>query len=215
MSRLTLLTVSRCEPYTQRFFTHFRAVADILGVPWVLACDRCEPPQYPAADRTTTVSCKTTIEDVLASVHQACDTPWVLRLDDDETLTAGSIEWLAKWLRAAEPAGVNGIAMARANLWESERTRLNEDGLWPDLQIRLVRREHETRTVLHEGLGAELISPCVILHHKFLVKNYDERVEVAKRYEATWEGAGLGEHYVRFTLPERLFGDSPKIVSVG
>jgi hypothetical protein len=214
MSRLSILTVSRCEPHSLRFLTHFRAVADILDAPFVLACDRCDPPPFPTADKTLLVECKTTIEDVLAEVHLQCETPWVLRLDDDETLTAHAIEWLSRWIRVDDQASAKAIAFPRANLWGSHKTRLDEEGLWPDFQVRLIRREFETRDTLHQGLGVDLVSPAAILHHKFLVKGREERESIADRYEATWEGAGRGEHYVRFTLPENVFGENPRVASV-
>ncbi len=40
-----------------------------------------------------------------------------------------------------------------------------------------------------------------ILHHKFLVKSYEERVKIAERYESISAGAGSAG-YLTFTLPE-------------
>jgi hypothetical protein len=209
MNTLSLLCVSKCEPHTPRFFRHYRAVADLLGIPWVLACDRCEPPAAPAADTVILVEAKTTIEDVLAGVHAQCETDWVLRLDDDETLTSATLPWLVRFLRS-DTTGMNAVAFPRANLWGDEATMLVEDHMWPDTQCRLIRRDAETRDRLHQGLPADRVSPGVILHHKFLVKSRQQREEIARLYETNGTGLGLGEHYVRYSLPEVAFGDSPK-----
>jgi hypothetical protein len=214
MSLLSLLVVTRCEPHTPRFFTHYRAVADMLGIPWVLAVDRCEPPDWPKADRVLKVTCNAAIEDVLVEAHQACDTPWVLRLDDDETLCPKALPWLAGWIANPIP-DVNAFAIPRANLWNSEQERLHEPFMYPDHQVRLLKKELEIRTQVHEGIAnVSAETSWIILHHKFLVKSRAEREEIARRYESYSGGLGLGEHYVRFSLPELVFGDNPQTTPV-
>lgn len=182
----------------------------MLGVPWVLACDRCDPPSSPTPDAVVRVTASTVIEDVLADAHAACGTEWVLRLDDDETLSAPAVSWLWSWLRS-DQTGVSVIGFPRANLWGGEGTMLAEEYMWPDPQMRLTRRGAETRSAIHQGLSPDRFSPAVILHHKFLVKSREDREAIARRYEATSAGCGLGEHYVRFSLPEVAFGDTPAV----
>ena len=208
MSLLSLLVVTRGEAHTPRFFTHFRAVADMLGIPWVLALDRCEPPDLPKPDGILRVECQAVIEEVLVDVHRACRTPWVLRLDDDETLSTTALPWLTAWM-LNPPADIWGFAIPRANLWGSETLRLAEPDMFPDRQGRLMRRECETRTEIHAGLNAHAVVPWMILHHKFLVKSRAERETIAMRYESVCEGRGLGDHFIRYSVPEAVFGDNP------
>jgi hypothetical protein len=44
-----------------------------------------------------------------------------------------------------------------------------------------------------------------ILHYKFLIKTYEERLEIANRYESVAKNAGLGAYRV-WTLPEDIEG---------
>jgi hypothetical protein len=210
---ISLLVVSKCEPHTDRFFTHYRAVADMLGIPWVLGCDRCSPPPCFKADKVFSVCCKTTVEDVLILAFRQCETEWVLRLDDDETLSLQALSWLYKWLQPPSQRSakaMKAIAFHRANLWGGESLRLAEPGLYPDVQVRLVRRDHENRTRLHEGLDCDLVAPVDLLHYKFLIRSYEDRVKIADAYESTWKGAGYGPDYMKFNLPEKVFGQNPK-----
>lgn len=196
--RLSILTITRCERHTPRFFTHFRALADILQAEFVVAYDRCEKPDC-GADRYVPVEAKFTCENVLAEAHSACAGDYVLRLDDDETLSPQGILCVAE-------AKLDGrvFAFPRANLWGDEHHAIASGDLFPDCQTRLMPRERETRTQLHAGVSADLLLNGMILHHKFLVKGIDERRAIAARYEANHPGGGTG-HYLQFSVPEDAF----------
>lgn len=195
---LSILCVSRCQDYTKRFFTHFRALADILGAEFVLAHDRCATPDC-AADKYLPVETRGAIEDVLTAAHMACSRDYVLRLDDDETLSPAAIMAVAQ-------ADLSGrvFAFPRANLVGDERTAVKSGHLFPDFQVRLMPKEAETRTRIHEGLPADACLPGMILHHKFLLKTVDERRAIAATYESRQPGCGTG-HYLQFSVPEDAF----------
>jgi hypothetical protein len=201
---LSILTVTRGEPHTKRFFTHFRAVADILRAEFVLAYDGCDKPDC-GADKYLAVRSSGAIEDVLVEAHRACSGGYVLRLDDDETLSPAAI------LSVAE-ANLDGrvFALPRANLWGDERHAITNGHLFPDWQARLMPRDREDRTTVHAGVIADAAAKGVILHHKFLVKSLEERRAIASRYESKSAGCGTG-HYLQFSVPEDCFSE-PTVV---
>lgn len=199
--KLSVLTVTRWEPHTPRFLRHFRAVADILSAEFVVAYDRVSQPACDA-DRYVAVESSGAIEDVLVQAHSACSGEYVLRLDDDETLSPQAILALAEWGGLESDSRV--YAFPRANLWGDQWHGMSSGSLFPDFQVRLMPRDHERRTRVHEGLIPDAIFPGMILHHKFLIKSREERLAIAARYEEKQAGCGSG-HYLQFSVPEDCF----------
>jgi hypothetical protein len=195
---LSILTVTRVEPHAPRFLRHFRAVADVLSAEFVVAYDRASTPNCDA-DRYVAVESSGVIEDVLVQAHAACSGEYVLRMDDDETLTPQAILSLAGWIGLQSDSKV--YAFPRANLWGDQWHAVSSGSLFPDLQSRLMPRDHESRTTVHEGMPFDIILPGLILHHKFLIKSYAERAKIALRYEQKRAGCGSG-HYLQFSVPE-------------
>lgn len=199
--RLSILTVTAGEAYTPRFLRHSRAVADMLSAEFVVAHDRCEPPDC-GADRYVPVCSAGVVEDVLVEAHAACSGDYVLRLDDDETLSPKAIFCIAAWLAATDDTRV--YAFPRANLWGDQWHAVSSGALFPDFQVRLMPRDRESRTQVHEGLIPDDFFGGMILHHKFLLKSTEERRAIAARYEAKKPGCGSG-HYLQFSVPEDCF----------
>lgn len=198
---LSILTVTRFEKHTPRFLKHFRALADIFRAEFVVGYDRCDRVECDA-DVYFPVQTRGTIEHVLAEAYAACSGEYVLRLDDDETLSAKAIYELDQWSMNESDEKVYDFP--RANLWGSESTAITSGNLFPDFQSRLMPKAKETRTQLHQGLFSDGVIPGLILHHKFLVKTREEREEIAARYEQIGEGLGSG-HYLQFSVPEKCF----------
>jgi hypothetical protein len=199
--KLSILAVTAGEPHTPRFLRHFRAVADMLSAEFVVAHDRCEPPSCDA-DRYVPVQSSGAIEDVLVEAHAACSGDYVLRLDDDETLSPQAILCIAEWLPVEADTRV--YAFPRANLWGDQWHAISSGHLFPDVQARMMPRGREHRTRVHEGIAPDALFPGMILHHKFLIKSPDERRAIAARYEAKQAGCGSG-HYLQFSVPEDCF----------
>lgn len=199
--KLSILTVTAGEPYTGRFLWHFRAVADMLSAEFVVAHDRCTPWAC-GADKYVPVKSSGVIEDVLVEAHAACSGDYVLRLDDDETLSPQAILCIAAWLPEAGDTKV--YAFPRANLWGDQWHAISSGDLFPDFQVRLMPRDRECRTKVHEGIAPDALFPGMILHHKFLLKSLAERRAIAARYEAKQAGCGSG-HYLQFSVPEDCF----------
>jgi hypothetical protein len=199
--KLSILTVTTCEDYTPRFLRHFRAIADMLSAEFVVAHDRCGPPACDA-DKYVPVQSSGVVEDVLVEAHRACSGDYVLRLDDDETLSPRAILCVAEWLSKEGDSSV--YAFPRANLWGDQWHGIRSGSLFPDFQVRLMPRERECRFTVHEGITPDATLPGMILHHKFLLKTREERLAIAARYEGKRAGCGTG-HYLQFSVPEDCF----------
>lgn len=173
----------------------------MLSAEFVLAHDRCPPPDC-GADRYLPVETSGAIEDVLVQSHSACGADYVLRLDDDETLSPHAILLLARWLAVSSDSRVYGFP--RANLWGDQWHAISSGHLFPDVQVRLMPRENERRTRVHEGITPDIVMPALILHHKFLIRSREERLKIAAVYEQKQAGCGSG-HYLQFSVPEDCF----------
>lgn len=187
MSDLTILCVTAGEPYAHRFIDWMRRDADVLDAEFVLIEDGRD------------VQSDGTIESVLDEAISRCPDGYILRLDDDERMTYDMVAWLAGGAYQA----ADHWAFPRANLWPTEHTYVANRPLWPDLQTRLsVKALAGGRRAVHAGspYGTGRVAPCVIEHHKFLVRTREERERLVERYEAVQPGAG--RDYVMFSLPE-------------
>lgn len=140
------------------------------------------------------------LESILDEVMKKVQTEYVLRLDDDERLSPALVEWLrGEWYKEYEI-----VTFPRANLWGDEYHFLSEYPWWMDEQTRLGKTSLMLgRNEIHQGNpnGAGVTVPYVIEHHKFLIKDYAERLKIALLYESVRKGAGLGE-FLPFNLPE-------------
>lgn len=154
------------------------------------------------ADKVIPVKSKGYLESVLNRVATHADGNWVLRLDDDETLPTLTIEWLRYGSFRDYPVW----SIRTANLWGDDRHFITTSPLWPDAHARLSTKKLATgwKNTPHASAphGAGRMAPAMILHHKFLVKSYEERVQIARRYDDIREGGGTGPTYLPHTLPE-------------
>lgn len=220
--KISILAVTRGEAHTPRFLHHFLTLASALDGEMVLGCDGpraseimntvvslVSPSVRPAKVHTIDVRPnQPIIEAVLHQVVAACTAPYVLRLDDDETLNPSAIEWLVSG--AYERRDV--WKFNRAHLWGDEGTYLEAPQLWPDHQTRLSTREKAGgRHWIHAGspFGGGDLAPeaCAILHHKFLVRTREAREDIGRRYDGVQHGAGIAGGMRAFQLPEDVFGD--------
>lgn len=139
------------------------------------------------------------IEAILDEAVEACKDGYILRIDDDETISVGMLEWL----RRSAYHDSEHWAFPRANLWPDAQHKISNRPLWPDLQTRLsVKAKAGGRSGLHDGspFGTGTVAPCVIEHHKFLVHSRAERETILERYDHIRPGAGAS--HAMFSLPE-------------
>lgn len=133
----------------------------------------------------------------------ACSGDYVLRLDDDEKVSPA----LRKWLMKGQFTETT-YSFPRVYMYPDKRHILSNEGIYPDLQTRLGRKDMMMGVNhIHAGNpnGAGQIMPFAIEHHKLIVKSYEQRKAIAERYEAIRPGAGTLPEYARYNLPEMFY----------
>jgi hypothetical protein len=155
-------------------------IAEILKAEYVVAADRA--PQVDAhGGKVVAVDASScpVIETVLEEAVAACSGDWILRLDDDETVSLAMLHCLLRF----DFSDFEAVAFPRAHLWGSEQQALTNADYWPDVQMRLSRRHLAVRRVVHEAPPKiDCFVPACILHHVYLVRDRDARKECAERY---------------------------------
>lgn len=214
-SGLDLLCITKGERHARQFIIMLRNIADLLGARLVIgadgqaAADLCEP----YADRLLVQRSQGYLESVINQAVECCQGEYVLRIDDDELPSMGMVEWLQSGAFVTWDAWL----FARMNLWGDGRVFVANDPLWPDMQMRLARRELSGGWCgIHSRCPAAeraVFSRQVIVHYKFLVRSMAEREQMAARYDALRPGAGSGP-YRAYTLPEQTF-EQLELRSVG
>jgi hypothetical protein len=141
------------------------------------------------------------IESFLPVGYDMCHTTYVLRLDDDESLSDGLKDWLHKREYWASPKW----RIATMALYPNKRSFIRNKPLWPDPHLRLTTwRYHPKTTEVHGALEFGPMAPHALLHWKYINKTKSERLKLAEHYDSISEGAGTGEH-MPFTLPEDYY----------
>jgi hypothetical protein len=207
---LTILTVTKVEPFSPNFLLAMQDLARTLGCEFVIAADG-QVAEFKANalchySRIVRVDSVGFLESVHDDAIKAIKTPYVLRLDDDEKASPAMIDWLSdRAYRAADH-----WKFARANLW-TPTTYIRSGQLWPDHQTRLsIKAKAQGRNAIHAGspFGGGRIAPVAIEHYKFIVKSYTDRLKIAQSYDKIMNGSGTGGMKA-FNLPEDVYDKIP------
>ena len=127
---------------------------------------------------------------------------FVLRLDDDESISPAMLQWLKDKKYEGAPAW----AFPTAALWGDDKHFITSPPFWPDTHVRLTAW-HMASDWPNEPHGkpdwvrTARPAPVAIRHHKFRIKTYVERQAIADSYEAKLVGGGHGKRLV-YSLPE-------------
>lgn len=200
---LTILCVTDWGLHATEFLTAQATLAREINARYVVALDgpRAMEKWYSHEIAASVVGVTSTgyIESVLDDAVTACETDYVLRLDDDETVTHALRDWLSDGgYREREH-----WAFPRLHLYPSKDFYITTPPLYPDYQTRLSLKQYSgNRTVIHEGspYGTGEIGPAGIVHHKFIARPLAERRAVLTRYEQIRPGAGAD--FRMFSVPE-------------
>ena len=201
---LSIVCVTNCEPHALKFIEHFRQCADSLHAELIIGIDNHNAPLelVRLADIVVEVKSKGYIESVLDQVMDQCAGDYVLRLDDDEKISAS----LLSWLKTREYESGDVFAFPRPYFWGDEKHILAD--LLPDLQTRLTTwSKAGGRYKIHAGspFGTGKIIQHPIEHYKFLVKTREQREEIMRRYESIRPGAGTERCFGMYNMPELYF----------
>lgn len=194
MSRdLTVLCITRGDDYAQRFVARLAQDTDLVGARLRVETDGAG------------ITSAGYIESILDEAVAQCDTDYILRIDDDETLSLALLEWL----RAGKYRAADHWAFVRRNLWPTAGSYITNRPLYPDLQTRLsVKAKSGGRPGVHQGspYGTGRLAPegCAIDHHKFVARGRAEREALVRHYDQI--SPGVGETHIMFSLPE-LYAD--------
>lgn len=141
------------------------------------------------------------IESILDEAISYCNGQYILRIDDDESISPSMFNWLLNGYYVLH----DHWKFARAHLWQDEQHYITSLPLWQDHQTRLsIKSKSGSRYGIHAGspYGGGTLAPAPIYHHKFLVKSREERQAIVDRYESLQSGAG--SNFIVFSLPETL-----------
>ena len=220
MSELTILTITRGESHSLPFLQNLSDFAKTIGAEYLIGLDMFTNAEIDLMKIGTCrmVPCTSSgaIEHVLADVSQKAHGDWILRIDDDESMSMAMEYWVkcGSWLTDE----YTHYSFPTAWLWNDLDHYLINERMFPDVHTRLVKRDlmRDWPRQLHASFshGVGKIEPVLLLHHKFLVKNYSERQTVAARYDCVRDGGGSNDVYKRYSLPEDVFSEM-RLAEVG
>jgi len=204
---LSILCVTRGEPCVASLLVGLADATHSLGAQLVIAYD------HPGATDVRMSLLNMESPDVIIPVHSAgyiesvhdeavaaTSRGYVLRIDDDESISPAMLEWLS----AGAYREYKHWKFPRAHLVRGLPDSYYACGpLWTDHQTRLSTREMAGgRNSIHCGspFGGGRLAPVVLIHHKFVVKTLKQRHEIVARYNSVQQGAG--DNFRAFSIPE-------------
>ena len=207
---LSILCVTNNEyAGTDRFIEHFRELADDIDAELVLGLDREKAQAAPfrkLADTFVDLKASTVVEDVMNEAVQHCSGEYILRLDDDETVSPALRMWLKNKVYLDSFGRL--FAFPRVYFYGDEKHVIVNQGIYPDLQTRLgLKPLMFGLNYVHAGNpnGTGVVVPYAIEHHKLLVRSLEDRQSIAARYETAKSGAGTNPVWSRYNLPEFVY----------
>ena len=142
------------------------------------------------------------VESALNQLARHAQGQFILKLDDDESISPLMLEWL----RERRYMGYPAWAFPSAALWGDEGHFITTPPFWPDTHIRLTAW-HLAADWPDEPHGKPKwerqakIAPVAIRHHKFLLRGLAERQQIADRNESKLQVGAHGSRLV-FNCPE-------------
>ncbi len=219
--RLSILCVTRAEPCVLPLLTHLARDARDLRAEMVISCDGRDAVSRLSAEvlpgwtgsrergpRYVLHSCLSQgyVESVLDQAIVSTHGDYILRIDDDESISPAMLAWLLAGAYESHP----NWSFPRQHLWRTSEGaigHLDTPHHFPDYQTRLSTRALAGgRHGIHQGSvhGMGEIAPVCVVHHKYLVRSYADRLRIARGYDAYHEGYGTGDMRA-FSLPEDVY----------
>ncbi|ABB37918.1 glycosyl transferase family 2 [Oleidesulfovibrio alaskensis G20] len=137
---------------------------------------------------------------------------WVLFLDGDERFDSKQWQALPAVVHAAAEHGAGGVLFPRVTFWPDKDTMLAGFGMWPDMQLRLMRRSaglHFRGRVHEVAQGTEgtlALAPAITIRH--LSRLHKDEAALAAKLAVFDNAAGRNAHRLNKaypTLPAQFF----------
>lgn len=218
--KLSILCISKIEYCCVPFILELGILANELeSTEFVLIADgpmafsQAAALDIPNADlKIASIKSQGYLESTLNSALAYCEGDYVLRIDDDECVSL----MMRMWLHSNIWLSHDHWEFPRVHMWDNCNSVLMMPQLFPDFQTRLsIKAKAGDRFGVHAGspFGGGERAPAVIEHHKFVIKDYETRREIAAVYDNYSPGYGTG-NMKPFSLPEDAYkGQMVKLVS--
>jgi hypothetical protein len=165
-------------------------------------------PLSAVADRLFEIEFDTFVESAMAWLHAQCSGDWILRVDDDEVLSACLLERLPELTRARD---VVQYWLARRWLYPDAGRWLDEWPWFPDFQGRLVRNDARLwfPGLCHSSVTLTLPARYLdsgLYHLAHLLCSREERERKVERYLAVdpaLRATGADPYLSSYYVPER------------
>ncbi len=165
-------------------------------------------PLAAVADRLFQVELDPYPEQAVAWLHAQCSADWILRVDDDEVLSASLLEQLPELTRARD---VLQYWLARRWLYPDPGHWLDEWPWFPDFQGRLVRNDAQLwfPGLCHSSVALALPARYLdtgLYHLVHLLSDRKERERKVERYralDAALRATAADPYLSTYYLPER------------
>lgn len=203
---LSIVCITNARPHSEYFLKKLHDNAKFLNAELIIGADGVKAMALAQSltKRVVSVVSKGYIESILNRVMAMAEGVWVLRIDDDEEISPAMLQWLQSKQYKSSPLW----RIPTMALWGDETKFITTSPLWPDAHLRLTtwryRLGWDTKPHAPMPYQTDYMAPVAILHHKYLINDYNQRKLIADRYESISHGAGYGIHKV-FTLPEDVF----------
>lgn len=159
-------------------------------------------------------------EELIDPVIYACDGEYILRVDDDESVSSG----LRDWLSTGEFVRRDSWFFSRRHLWPDAGHCLAKQPYFPDFQARLSVNRQARRPVkihaAHAYPAYRAPSWAYLNHHVFLIRTREERQAITAKYETIRTGKPFEAKDVNVVKPYddvnpvTLPVDSPQLLDI-
>lgn len=209
---LSIACVTTADSVVLPFLDRFRAIASDLGAQFIVgahgiaACDYANS----GKDIDGVLVEGSYFEELIDPVIRQCSGDYILRVDDDESLSEGLIEWLL----SGEWYARDSWFFSRRHLWPDTGSCISMQPYFPDFQARLSVKRQARRPVkihaAHAYPAYRAPGTAFFNHHVFLIRTREERKSTTAKYETIRTGKQFTPADVNVVLP----WDAPNLVTL-
>lgn len=139
------------------------------------------------------------------AVLQYVSGEWLFFIDGDERLTSEQWQGVSAIMKKADEQNIGGVLFPRQTYWPDEEHVLAGFGLWPDMQLRLLRAcptlafTRPVHEVITGTTGKLAIAPALPIEH--FSRLYKDEVMLAQKLQIFDAAAGHRQHRLNNKYP--------------